>query len=230
MMDKQWNILLCDTGTRLCPVSDFIESCRPAHQIKLIRIMKLLEEMGPNLPRPYADFLRDGIHELKVKLSGEQIRLLYFFCYESYIVFFEVVRKHTDAVPERYIIETAHYRRDLMNRWDREEFAKMNQGKTSEYADRKLKDPDFRNQYKKNCNICKTTIELIGKMYSLGVSRENFAAKAEIPVEEITALEDGEYCRYDLVIELCHELQVPVPAKCKKVGFFDRMTRVPNSS
>jgi DNA-binding Xre family transcriptional regulator len=216
MMDKQWSLFLCDAQTRVCPVADFIESCRPAHQVKLIRIMKLLEEMGPNLPRPYADLLRNGIHELRVKLSGEQIRLLYFFCYESYIVFFEAVRKHTDAVPEKYIEETVHYRRDLLNRWSREQFAQMNRNKMFEYAERKLEDPEFRKQYQENCTVCKTTVALVHKLYSEGLSRPKLAARIGLPVEELTALEEGEKCRYDLVVKLCQALEVPVPEHCHK--------------
>lgn len=113
-MNKKWTILFCGPESRFCPISSFMESCRPEHQVKLVRIMRLLEEMGPNLPRPYSDLLEDGIHELRVKLSGEQVRLLYFFCYESFIVFFEALRKHTDEVPEAYIQRTVRYRDKLL--------------------------------------------------------------------------------------------------------------------
>jgi hypothetical protein len=35
--------------------------------------------MGHELRRPEADFLRDGIHELRVSLRGVHHRILYFF-------------------------------------------------------------------------------------------------------------------------------------------------------
>jgi len=35
--------------------------------------------MGHELRRPEADFLRDGIHELRISLQGAQHRVLYFF-------------------------------------------------------------------------------------------------------------------------------------------------------
>ena len=38
-----------------------------------------LEEMGHELRRPEADFLRDGVYELRVSLRGRQYRILYFF-------------------------------------------------------------------------------------------------------------------------------------------------------
>jgi hypothetical protein len=40
--------------------------------------------MGPTLPRPYADLLKDGIHELRIRLSGDHIRMLYFFCFRKF--------------------------------------------------------------------------------------------------------------------------------------------------
>jgi hypothetical protein len=38
-----------------------------------------LEEMGHELRRPEADFLRDGIYELRVGLQHVNYRILYFF-------------------------------------------------------------------------------------------------------------------------------------------------------
>jgi phage-related protein len=38
-----------------------------------------LREMGHELRRPEADFLRDGIYELRASLGGIQYRILYFF-------------------------------------------------------------------------------------------------------------------------------------------------------
>ena len=41
--------------------------------------LERLREMGQELRRPEADYLRDGIHELRVGLSGVHQRILYFF-------------------------------------------------------------------------------------------------------------------------------------------------------
>ncbi len=118
-MEKRWHILLCDAAVRLCPVHDFLDACRPVDQVKILRFLDLLEQMGHTLPRPYADVLHDGIHELRLHVAGEQVRLLYFFLYETYIIFYQVLRKHTDRVPERFIAETRTYRDDVARRLDR---------------------------------------------------------------------------------------------------------------
>lgn len=115
-IERKWHILYCDRAIRLCPVTEFIDECQPKHQVKIIRFLDLLEEMGPTLPRPYADILHDGIHELRIKLSGEQIRLLYFFCYQKYIVLYYGFIKNTSRVPETLIEKVMAYRTDFMNR------------------------------------------------------------------------------------------------------------------
>jgi len=90
------------------------------HQVKVLHFLELLEEMGPTLPRPYADLLEDGIHELRVKLSGDQMRLLYFFCFETYIVVYRALIKNTSKVPDHYIRETRRYREAFLLRIDRD--------------------------------------------------------------------------------------------------------------
>jgi phage-related protein len=76
-----------------------------------------LEIHGPNLPRPYADLLEDGIHELRIKLSGEQIRIIYFFCYKEFIILTHAFRKHTDKVPKNEIAKAKNCRNDFLSRF-----------------------------------------------------------------------------------------------------------------
>lgn len=116
--NKKWHILYCDAQIKLCPISDFIETRPVKHQIKILRFLDLLEEMGPTLPRPYTDILYDGIHELRITLSGSPVRFLYFFCFENYIIFYHAFWKNTDRVPAKYIKRTIRYRDELLSRTD----------------------------------------------------------------------------------------------------------------
>ena len=97
-----------------CPVTEFIEACQPKHQVKILRFLSLLEEQGPILPRPYADLLYDGIHELRVKLSGDQIRILYFFCFQKFIVLYYAFVKTSSRVPDKFIRKVIAYRDDFL--------------------------------------------------------------------------------------------------------------------
>ncbi|WDP90297.1 MAG: type II toxin-antitoxin system RelE/ParE family toxin [Desulfobacter sp.] len=115
-MEQKWRILFCDEMESLCPVTEFINHCRPKHQVKVLRLLSLLEEKGPILPRPYADLLRDGIHELRFTLSRENVRVLYFFCYQKFIVLYNAFFKNTERVPENQIRDVMAYRERFLEK------------------------------------------------------------------------------------------------------------------
>jgi len=66
-----------DDGT--VPVLDWITELIPKAQIKCLARIKRLQQRGHELRRPEADYLRDGIYELRVDLQGIHYRMLYFF-------------------------------------------------------------------------------------------------------------------------------------------------------
>ncbi len=74
-------IYYCDKdGT--APVLEWLTSLadknRKAAEKCLIRI-ETLRQMGHELRRPIADYLRDGIHELRTRQGNVNYRVLYFF-------------------------------------------------------------------------------------------------------------------------------------------------------
>lgn len=215
-MEKQWKILFCDAEVKQCPVSDFVKSCRTEHQIKLLHFFELLEELGPNLPRPYADTLRNGIHELRIKLSGEQYRLLYFFCYEKYIIFFDAFPKYTYRVSDKYIRNTINYRNFLLEKMDKENFIKSNYKNSFNLVSGKLNEKEFRQEYDEKCNICSTTVSLIKKYYDLGITKEKLAQLINVSEKELTDLEEANNCKFEVVEKLCTEFGIPVPTTCIK--------------
>ncbi|MBN1632912.1 MAG: type II toxin-antitoxin system RelE/ParE family toxin [Ignavibacteria bacterium] len=75
-----------------------------------------LQNEGPDLPRPYADLLEDCIHELRIKLKGKQVRILYFFYYKEYIVLTHAFFKTTSKVPTKEILKAKTYREDFLKR------------------------------------------------------------------------------------------------------------------
>ncbi|MCU7500048.1 MAG: type II toxin-antitoxin system RelE/ParE family toxin [Bacteroidota bacterium] len=106
-------------------VDAFIESRKERDQVKIYSFIDKLEADGPQLPRPYADLLRDGIHELRVKLSGKQTRTLYFFCYGNYIVLSHTFVKNTDKVPDEEIDKAIAHREDFCQRFTRQKLDKQ---------------------------------------------------------------------------------------------------------
>ena len=119
-MKKKWKVIYYKTKDGKVPVKEFINSKKQSNRLKLFAIIDYLQEMGVNLPRPYSDYLSDGIYELRVKLSGNEIRTLYFFCYENYIVLTHSFHKKTDKVPENEINKAIEYKIDFLNRFNKD--------------------------------------------------------------------------------------------------------------
>jgi phage-related protein len=61
------------------PVLAWLNTLPAKAQDKCLARLTRLEMLGHELRRPEADFLRDGIYELRMSLQGQQYRMLYFF-------------------------------------------------------------------------------------------------------------------------------------------------------
>src|ERR1017187_7767445 len=85
------------------PFDIFLEGHNEKVRTKFDKMLKVLRAHGPNLPRPYADFLRDGIRELRVGFGGNAYRALYFFCIGDLIIITHAFMKKTDSVPPEEI-------------------------------------------------------------------------------------------------------------------------------
>jgi hypothetical protein len=119
-MANRWRIYYYDKPDGFSPVKDYIDALSLRERVKTLAFIELLEINGPNLPRPYADLLKEGIHEPRIKLTGTQVRILYFFCYRDIIVLTNVFEKHNDTVPESEITLAKTYRSDFLARYSAE--------------------------------------------------------------------------------------------------------------
>lgn len=110
-------MLYYETPDGECPMRDLIDSRKVRKQAKILALISYLQDQGPTLPRPYADLLEDGIHELRIRLSGDQVRVLYFFCYRRYIVLTHAFVKAAARVPRAEIQQAKKYRSDFLFRF-----------------------------------------------------------------------------------------------------------------
>ena len=115
-MAREWHVIYFFDKSDAKPVEEYIDSLSTSERAKVAAFVSLLEDKGPNLQRPYADLLKDGIHELRLKLKGTQVRILYFFCYQNIIVLTNVFDKHTSEVPEAEIKLAQERRTDFLER------------------------------------------------------------------------------------------------------------------
>jgi phage-related protein len=62
-----------------CPFLDWYGELPVKAQAKCLLRLERLRELGHELRRPEADYLRDGIYELRVRCQHVHFRILYFF-------------------------------------------------------------------------------------------------------------------------------------------------------
>ena len=123
---RQWTLLFYETKKGECPVEEFIDSLKEKEQAKVLAWLLALKNEGINLHRPFADLLDDGIHELRIKVTGDQVRVLYFFCYRDFIVATHVFKKTTSKVPKKEIKKAKKYREDFLKRYDSKKIRRLN--------------------------------------------------------------------------------------------------------
>ncbi len=63
----------------IVPVLAWLDGLVPRARAKCIVKIERLKELGHELRRPEADYLRDDIYELRISYQGQQYRILYFF-------------------------------------------------------------------------------------------------------------------------------------------------------
>ena len=93
------------------PVLDWLKELIPKAQLKCLASLEQLTERGHELRRPQADYLRDGIYELRIGLQGINYRMLYFFHGRSAAVVAHGLVKERQVPPKD--IETAISRKQL---------------------------------------------------------------------------------------------------------------------
>lgn len=86
----------------IVPLLEWLDGLPLKVQAKCIERIDRLAEMGHELRRPEADFLRDGIHELRASHQRAHYRMLYFFAGKAVVVISHGLTKKW-AVPPREI-------------------------------------------------------------------------------------------------------------------------------
>lgn len=96
------------------PILAWLESLPNPARVKCRSRLGRLGELGFELRRPEADYLRDGIYELRASVGGIHYRMLYFFLGRSAVVVTHGLLKER-VVPPRDI-DLAILRRSLVER------------------------------------------------------------------------------------------------------------------
>ena len=111
-----FNLELYETEDGKEPVAEFLDSLDHKMNAKLIGLMELLEEKGPELRAPYTAPLGDDIFELRCKLGNNITRVLFFFFIGKQIVVTNGFVKKTQKTPPAEIKLAKDRRKDWIRR------------------------------------------------------------------------------------------------------------------
>ena len=87
------------------PIKRWLEDLKQTDRrgfAKCVERIQRLAALGHELRRPHADYLRDGIHELRARRGNVNYRILYFFGGKDVAVLTDGLKKEGE-VPERDI-------------------------------------------------------------------------------------------------------------------------------
>jgi phage-related protein len=108
-------IFYCDRNGR-APVLDWFTELRRRDKkgwANCVARVEQLKQMGHELRRPSADYLRDGIYELRAKKGHVQYRILYFFHGQNAAVLGHAIIKDQAAVADIDIERALNRKRDF---------------------------------------------------------------------------------------------------------------------
>ena len=82
------------------PLLEWLSELPVKVQAKCAERIDRLGELGHELRRPEADFLRDGIYELRASYQGVHYRMLYFFTGKAVVVVSHGLTKEREVPPK----------------------------------------------------------------------------------------------------------------------------------
>lgn len=99
------------------PALDYVRAQVKAHRTRIGRALRALQDLGHLARRPLADYLEDGLYELRIAVDGHQHRMLYFFHQRTMIVVTSAFLKNEAAVPPEELVRARRYRADWFERF-----------------------------------------------------------------------------------------------------------------
>lgn len=85
------------------PAEEFILSQNVKMQVKLFRLLELLELKGNELREPYSKSILDGIFEIRAKQGNDAARVLYFFVENKKVILTNGFIKKRQKTPKNEI-------------------------------------------------------------------------------------------------------------------------------
>jgi hypothetical protein len=82
------------------PVEEYLTGLPVQHRAKLLALIKMLEQEGPNLPFPYSSQVRGKLRELRTQQGKDKLRVLYFGDAKRVFILLHGMVKRSAQLPE----------------------------------------------------------------------------------------------------------------------------------
>jgi phage-related protein len=92
-------VLYCEANGEV-PLRDWLDRLPAKVRDKCYVALERLEELGNELRRPVADYLQDGVYELRVHFRSLNYRMLYFFAGHHIVVVSHGLMKERRVPPK----------------------------------------------------------------------------------------------------------------------------------
>lgn len=115
-----YEVLFYEAADGTSPADEFLDTLEKKIRAKVFKWLEQLGIYGPDLPRPYADVLRDKIRELRIRFGPDHFRFLYFFAGKRIVITHGFI-KRTDRVPDDEINKAIGWMNDFLRRWEKGE-------------------------------------------------------------------------------------------------------------
>jgi len=116
LKQSKWIIEFYEKSNGRVPTQKFLDSLTNQDFVHIERVFDRLREFGHKLERPYFDYLRDDIYEIRVKTENKQLRFLCFFYGHQLIIVTHGFVKKADKVPDFQIDKAVEYRKDYLKK------------------------------------------------------------------------------------------------------------------
>jgi hypothetical protein len=99
-VNGQWSVEFFEGDEGRSQVQDFLDDLDKSRRAKVVALIALLAEQGPNLPFPYSSHVRGKIRELRTQYGKDRYRVLYFGAPGRRFILLHALGKSTAKIPE----------------------------------------------------------------------------------------------------------------------------------
>lgn len=112
-----WTIDFYETEDGHICVKEFLDEIEDAKlKAKVLKDVGLLKQFGTQLKKPHADYLKDGIWELRTQQSNNIARILYFTVSGQKIILLHGFVKKTQKTPPAELNKAINNKKDYLRR------------------------------------------------------------------------------------------------------------------